>query len=88
MMSQALCTLWGGNSAQKKVTCPGHMTHRRPCHSEIQALRTDLCSVQVSGLHTAIPELSQAFDPPAYESTPNSAWETEPSHPRVLSSFA
>lgn len=59
--SCALFRLWGGNPAQEEVTCPGHMAHGRPCHNEIQALRTDLCSIQVRGLHTGIPELSQAF---------------------------
>lgn len=37
------------------------MAHGRPCHHENQALRTDLCSVQVRGLHIDIPELPQVF---------------------------
>lgn len=49
---------------QKEVTCPGHLAHGRQGHSEIQALRTDLCSVSVSGLHAVCSKLPQAFAQP------------------------
>lgn len=63
LMSQTLCTLssLGRNSSSEGSHLFRSHGTWTPCHNENQAWRTDLCSGQVRGLHTAIPELPQAF---------------------------
>lgn len=62
-MSQTLCTLssLGRNSSSEGSHLFRSHGTWTTCHNENQAWRTDLCSGQVRGLHTAIPELPQAF---------------------------